>query len=64
MEYYTTTTIDTPIIMLVIGLVIMLVGGIVAATFVKDEGKMIKWVTSFVSVGGCLTIASVVMLLI
>lgn len=64
MEYYTTTTIDAPTIMLVIGLVIMLIGGIASATFVKNEGKMIRWVTFFVAFGGCLTIGSVVMLIV
>lgn len=64
MEYYTTTTIDTPTIMLVIGLVIMLVGGIVSATFVKDYDKMVKWVITFVAIGGCLTMLSVGLLLV
>jgi hypothetical protein len=59
MEYYTTTTIETHTIMLIVGLAIMLLGGYAVTLFAKDESKMIKWVVGVVSVGGILTFGSV-----
>lgn len=65
MENYTTAfNLDMPTITLVIGLVIMLLGGLLVAKFVKDDDKFFKWVTIVEVIGGFFTCGSVVMLLI
>lgn len=62
--YYTPITLDAPTIVLIIGLAIMLLGGIIVAYCVKDEEKMFKTLGIVEVVGGILSVASVVMLIV